>query len=138
VLLPGCGRGHEAALLTDLGYAVTHRRPDGPPWGSDPEMLEQQLAAAGFCQELWKPAQGSAPERDDEWLGLGRNLPARPPSAGPPQRMRLLFDVIADLPEGIAVTPVFAADKHEALEAAKELFPGNRVTVVLKEGEPGT
>ena len=39
---------------------------------------------------------------------------------------------------GIAVTPVFAADKHEALEAAKELFPGHRVTVVLKEGEPGT
>jgi hypothetical protein len=52
--------------------------------------------------------------------------------------MSLLFDVIADLPEGIAVTPVFAADKHEALKAAKELFPGSRVTVVLKEGEPGT
>ena len=52
--------------------------------------------------------------------------------------MSMLFDVIADLPEGIAVTPVFAADKHEALEAAKELFPGHRVTVVLKEGEPGS
>jgi hypothetical protein len=52
--------------------------------------------------------------------------------------MSLLFDVIADLPEGIAVTPVFAADKAEALKAAKELFPGHRVTVVLKEGEPGT
>jgi hypothetical protein len=50
----------------------------------------------------------------------------------------LLFDVIADLPEGIAVTPVFATDKAEALKAAKELFPGHRVTVVLKEGEPGT
>lgn len=49
-----------------------------------------------------------------------------------------LFDVIVDLPEGIAVTPVFAADKHEALEADKELFPGSRVTVVLKQGEPGT
>ena len=49
----------------------------------------------------------------------------------------LLFDVIADLPEGIAVTPVFAADKAEALKAAK-LFPGCRVTVLLKEGEPGT
>ena len=34
--------------------------------------------------------------------------------------------------------PVFAADKAEALEAGKELFPGHRVTVVLKEGEPGT
>ena len=64
-------------------------------------------------------------------------MPARPPSADP-QRMALLFDVIADLPDGIAVTPVFAADKHEALKAAKELFPGHRVTVVLKEGEPGT
>ena len=52
--------------------------------------------------------------------------------------MALLFDVIANLPEGIAVTPVFAADKAEALKVAKELFPGHRVTVVLKEGEPGT
>ena len=51
--------------------------------------------------------------------------------------MSLLFEVIADLPEGIAVTPLFAADKAEALKAAKELFPGHRVTVVLKEGETG-
>ena len=50
----------------------------------------------------------------------------------------LLFDVIADLPEGIAVTPVFAANKEEALRVGKELFPGHRVTVVLKDGEPGT
>ena len=52
--------------------------------------------------------------------------------------LSLLLDVIADLPKGIAVVPVFAADKHEGLKAAKELFPGHRVTVVLKEGEPGT
>ena len=52
--------------------------------------------------------------------------------------MSVLFDVIADLPEGIAVMPVFAADKAEALKTAKELFPGHRVMVVLKEGEPGT
>ena len=52
--------------------------------------------------------------------------------------LRLLFDVIVDLPEGITVVPMFAVDKAEALEAAKELFPGNRLTVVLKEGEPGT
>ena len=52
--------------------------------------------------------------------------------------MALLFDVIVDLPEGIAVVPVFATDKAEALEAGKELFPGHRVTVVLKDGEPGT
>ena len=37
-----------------------------------------------------------------------------------------LFDVIVDLPEGIVVVPVFAADKAEALEAGKELFPGRR------------
>ena len=52
--------------------------------------------------------------------------------------LSLLFDVMADLPEGIAVTPVFAADKHEALKVGKELFPGHRVTVVLKQGEPGS
>ena len=52
--------------------------------------------------------------------------------------MSRLFDVIVDLPEGISVVPLFAADKAEALKAAKELFPGHRVTVVLKEGEPGT
>ena len=166
VLVPGCGRGHEAALLADLGYEVIgldfsseaiqraqalhgsdrtklrwlqadlfdgaalaaagittgslqgvlehtcfcaidpaqrgaylatarrllapggwllglfwcHRRPDGPPWGSDPEMLEQQLTAAGFCQEFWEPAQGSAPERDNEWLGLWHTLAGPEPS----------------------------------------------------------
>ena len=52
--------------------------------------------------------------------------------------MSLLFDVTVDLPERITVVPVFAAGKAEALEAGKELFPGHRVTVVLKEGEPGT
>ena len=52
--------------------------------------------------------------------------------------MRMLFNVIVDLPEGITVVPVFAADKAEALKAAKELFPGSRVTVVLKQGEPGS
>jgi hypothetical protein len=50
----------------------------------------------------------------------------------------LTFDVIADLPEGITVMSVFAAEKAEALKAVKELFPGHRVTVVLKEGEPGS
>ncbi len=44
----------------------------------------------------------------------------------------------SNLPEGITVVPVFAADKAEALEAGKELFPSHRVTVVLKEGVPGT
>ena len=52
--------------------------------------------------------------------------------------MSLLFDVIADLPEGITVMPVFAADKAEALKAAKELFPGHRVTAVMEENAPGS
>lgn len=34
--------------------------------------------------------------------------------------------------------PVLAADKADALEAGKELFPGHRVTVMLKEDEPGS
>jgi len=42
------------------------------------------------------------------------------------------------LPEGITVGPVLAADMAEALEAGKELFPGHRLTVALKEGEPGS
>ncbi|MCP9803524.1 methyltransferase domain-containing protein [Cyanobium sp. T1G-Tous] len=162
VLVPGCGRGHEVALLADLGYEVIgldfsgeaieraqavhgsdstqlrwlqadlfdgsalaaagittgslqgvlehtcfcaidptqrgayvdtaarllapggwllglfwcHPRRDGPPWGSDPALLAQQLAEAGFHKQLWERAQGSeqgsALERDNEWLGLWR------------------------------------------------------------------
>lgn len=53
------------------------------------------------------------------------------------EELSLLYDVIADVPEGIAVIPVFAADKHKALKVGKELFSGQRVTVVLKEGQPG-
>ncbi|MEB3234771.1 MAG: methyltransferase domain-containing protein [Cyanobacteriota bacterium] len=158
VLVPGCGRGHEAALLAELGFDVIgldfsaeaiqrahalhgpdraplrwlqadlfdpialaaagittgslqgvlehtcfcaidpaqrptyidtvvrllapggwlaglfwcHQRPGGPPWGSDAEALAQQCSAAGLRQQLWEPAQGSAAERDNEWLGLWR------------------------------------------------------------------
>ena len=56
-----------------LGLFWCHPRLDGPPWGSDPALLAQQLATAGFHQQLWQPAQGSAPERDNEWLGLWRH-----------------------------------------------------------------
>lgn len=55
-----------------LGLFWCHRRPDGPPWGSDPVLLGQQLRAAGFHPEFWEPAQGSLPERNHEWLGLWR------------------------------------------------------------------
>jgi hypothetical protein len=37
--------------------------------------------------------------------------------------VRLLFHIIAGLPEDIAVSPIFAADKHRALKAGKGLFP---------------
>ena len=35
-------------------------------------LLAEHLKAAGFRQELSEPAQGSRPERDNEWLGLWR------------------------------------------------------------------
>lgn len=50
--------------------------------------------------------------------------------------MRVLNELGADLTDGIAVTPVFAAKKQEALKVAKVLFTCHRVIVVLKEGEP--
>jgi methyl halide transferase len=53
-----------------LGLFWCHSRPGGPPWGSDAAELEQQLTAAGLQQRVWEPAQGSLPERANEWLGL--------------------------------------------------------------------
>jgi thiopurine S-methyltransferase len=87
VLVPGCG--HEAALLEQLGFSATvcrlltpggwllglfwcHRKPGGPPWGSDPEVVAAQLGQAGLVAELWEPAAGSVDQRQDEWIGLWR------------------------------------------------------------------
>lgn len=53
-----------------LGLFWCHGRPGGPPWGSDAGELARQLAAAGLRQQVWEPARGSLPERDNEWLGL--------------------------------------------------------------------
>jgi len=55
-----------------LGLFWCHQRPGGPPWGSDPMVLAQQFAASGLQQQLWEPARGSVPDRDNEWLGLWR------------------------------------------------------------------
>ncbi|MDA0886227.1 MAG: methyltransferase domain-containing protein, partial [Cyanobacteria bacterium] len=160
VLVPGCGRGHEAALLADLGYEVIgldfsgeaiqraqalhgsdraqlrwlqadlfdggalaaagittgslqgvlehtcfcaidpakrgayldtmarllapggwllglfwcHRRPDGPPWGSDPEMLEQQLTAAGFRRSSGSRRRAQPPSATTSGWGSGAHL----------------------------------------------------------------
>ncbi len=53
-----------------LGLFWCHGRPGGPPWGSEPTELAQQLKASGLQQQIWEPAEGSLPERDNEWLGL--------------------------------------------------------------------
>jgi methyl halide transferase len=53
-----------------LGLFWCHGRAGGPPWGSDAGELAQQLEAAGLRLRVWEPAQGSLPERDNEWLGL--------------------------------------------------------------------
>lgn len=58
-----------------LGLFWCHGRPAGPPWGSDPEQLHEQLRAAGFEAQVWEPAVGSVDARQDEWLGLWRRLP---------------------------------------------------------------
>lgn len=55
-----------------LGLFWCHQRPGGPPWGSDAAVLAQQFATAGLQQQQWEPAQGSAADRDNEWLGLWR------------------------------------------------------------------
>jgi SAM-dependent methyltransferase len=55
-----------------LGLFWCHRRQGGPPYGSDPQQLHQQLSGAGFVPELWEPAQGSLQSREDEWLALWR------------------------------------------------------------------
>jgi thiopurine S-methyltransferase len=55
-----------------LGLFWCHRQPGGPPWGSDPELVEAQLRQAGLVPEIWQPATGSVDKRNDEWLGLWR------------------------------------------------------------------
>lgn len=53
--MPGCGRGHEAALLAQLGFQAI---------GLD--------VSGKALAELWQPASDSAASRDNEWLGLWR------------------------------------------------------------------
>ena len=53
-----------------LGLFWCHGREGGPPFGSDPQELHRELRAAGLEPRLWEPARNSAPERDQEWLGL--------------------------------------------------------------------
>jgi thiopurine S-methyltransferase len=53
-----------------LGLFWCHSRPGGPPYGSDPLALAEQIQEAGFTPQLWEPARGSAESREGEWLGL--------------------------------------------------------------------
>ena len=53
-----------------LGLFWCHDRPGGPPFGSDPQQLDDQLRGAGLVPLLWEPARGSVAERSGEWLGL--------------------------------------------------------------------
>jgi 3-hydroxyisobutyrate dehydrogenase-like beta-hydroxyacid dehydrogenase/SAM-dependent methyltransferase len=58
-----------------LGLFWCHTLPGGPPFGSDPQQLADQLRRAGLIPLLWEPARGSRAERSGEWLGLWQ-LPA--------------------------------------------------------------
>ncbi|MEI6112634.1 MAG: class I SAM-dependent methyltransferase, partial [Cyanobium sp. ELA712] len=58
-----------------LGLFWCHNLPGGPPFGSDPQQLADQLRRSGLIPLLWEPARGSRAERSGEWLGLWQ-LPA--------------------------------------------------------------
>jgi 3-hydroxyisobutyrate dehydrogenase-like beta-hydroxyacid dehydrogenase/SAM-dependent methyltransferase len=60
-----------------LGLFWCHGRPGGPPFGSDPDQLADQLRAAGLVPLLWEPARGSVAARPEEWLGLWQRPTAR-------------------------------------------------------------
>jgi hypothetical protein len=51
--------------------------------------------------------------------------------------MGLLYDLIADTEAGIATVPIHAESQEQALVAGRELFPGCRLALVLRDGEPG-
>lgn len=51
--------------------------------------------------------------------------------------MAPLFDLLIESPEGIEVVPLFADSRQQALQSGREMVPGQRVAVVLKQSEPG-
>jgi hypothetical protein len=48
-----------------------------------------------------------------------------------------LFDLLIENQDGIEVVPVFAESRKQALETGREMYPGQRVAVVLQQSEPG-
>ena len=65
-----------------LGVFWCHSRPGGPPFGSDPGALAEQLRGAGFAAQIWEPATGSLHSRENEWLALWRREPWEPSGNG--------------------------------------------------------
>lgn len=45
----------------------------------------------------------------------------------------LLYELVVDFADGMATMPIHAATVEEAFRAGQELFPGQRVVVVLKD-----
>jgi len=46
-----------------------------------------------------------------------------------------VYDLIVQLPDGLATAPVFAEDSKQAFELGKKLFPGCRLAGVLRDEE---
>ena len=46
-----------------------------------------------------------------------------------------IYDLIIDLPEGIATRPVIASSGKEAFEIGRRLFPGCRLAGAVREEE---
>lgn len=55
-----------------LGLFWCHRRPGGPPFGSEPEEITALWRELGMEPLLWQPAEGSVSSREREWIGLWR------------------------------------------------------------------
>ena len=49
--------------------------------------------------------------------------------------MPTLFDLIIDLPDGMATAPVYARDGQHAFELGRKLYPGCRLAAVAREDE---
>jgi hypothetical protein len=48
-----------------------------------------------------------------------------------------LFDLLIENADDIEVMPLFAESSKQALETGRDMFPGQRVAVVLQQSEPG-
>ena len=67
-------------------------------------------------------------KRPDPWLEQG----VRDTFLG------LLYDLVVDFSDGMATLPIHAETPEQAFRAGQELFPGQRVVVVLRQSEFST